>query len=145
MLNLLSQSEVKLLGKFSHPNLVRLLGYCWEENQFLLVYEYMQKGSLEKHLFRSKKTINPHIISLLSSFSLTITIVKSTDSMHRISEIVTNGMTNCGCLQRGQNRFHGTLELKQQLELQKVLPSFTHQKRVSFIETLRHLTFYWMG
>jgi serine/threonine protein kinase len=112
MLNLLSQSEVKLLGKFSHPNLVRLLGYCWEENQFLLVYEYMQKGSLEKHLFRSKKTINPHIISLLSSFSLTITIVKSTDSMHRISEIVTNGMTNCGCLQRGQNRFHGTLELK---------------------------------
>lgn len=46
------QSEVKLLGKFSHPNLVRLLGYCWEENQFLLVYEYMQKGSLEKHLFR---------------------------------------------------------------------------------------------
>ncbi|KAG6774823.1 hypothetical protein POTOM_022196 [Populus tomentosa] len=85
------QSEVKFLGKFSHPNLVRLLGYCWEENQYLLVYEYMQKGSLEKHLFRSKKPINPHIISLLSSFSLAITIVKSTDSMHRISEIVTNG------------------------------------------------------
>ena len=88
MLNLLSQSEVKLLGKFSHPNLVRLLGYCWEENQFLLVYEYMQRGSLETHLFRSKKTINPHIISLLSSFSL----VKSTDSRRRISEIVSNGI-----------------------------------------------------
>ncbi|KAE8723360.1 putative receptor-like protein kinase [Hibiscus syriacus] len=47
------QAEVKFLGKFSHPNLVKLLGYCWEENQFLLVYEYMQKGSLENHLFRS--------------------------------------------------------------------------------------------
>ncbi|XP_050215260.1 probable serine/threonine-protein kinase PBL11 isoform X2 [Mercurialis annua] len=46
------QSEVKFLGKFSHPNLVKLLGYCWEEKQFLLVYECMQKGSLEKHLFR---------------------------------------------------------------------------------------------
>ncbi|KAF2324786.1 hypothetical protein GH714_016808 [Hevea brasiliensis] len=46
------QSEVKFLGKFSHPNLVKLLGYCWEEKQFLLVYEYMQKGSLENHLFR---------------------------------------------------------------------------------------------
>ncbi|XP_062101389.1 probable serine/threonine-protein kinase PBL11 [Humulus lupulus] len=46
------QAEVKFLGKFSHPNLVKLLGYCWEENQFLLVYEYMQKGSLENHLFR---------------------------------------------------------------------------------------------
>ncbi|XP_061372809.1 probable serine/threonine-protein kinase PBL10 isoform X2 [Gastrolobium bilobum] len=46
------QSEVQFLGKFSHQNLVKLLGYCWEENQFLLVYEYVQKGSLESHLFR---------------------------------------------------------------------------------------------
>ncbi|GAA0157321.1 hypothetical protein LIER_38435 [Lithospermum erythrorhizon] len=48
------QAEVKFLGKFSHPNLVKLIGYCWEEKQFLLVYEYMQKGSLENHLFRTK-------------------------------------------------------------------------------------------
>lgn len=48
------QSEVKFLGKFSHPNLVKLLGYCWEERTFLLVYEYMQKGSLENHLFRKE-------------------------------------------------------------------------------------------
>lgn len=47
------QAEVKFLGKFSHPNLVKLLGYCWEEKEFLLVYEYMQKGSLESHLFRN--------------------------------------------------------------------------------------------
>ncbi|MED6119231.1 putative serine/threonine-protein kinase pix13 [Stylosanthes scabra] len=51
------QSEVKFLGKFSHPNLVKLVGYCWEENQFLLVYEYMQKGSLENHLFRSPEPL----------------------------------------------------------------------------------------
>ncbi|CAL5416246.1 unnamed protein product [Camellia sinensis] len=46
------QSEVKFLGKFSHPNLVKLLGYCWEDDQLLLIYEYMQKGSLESHLFK---------------------------------------------------------------------------------------------
>ncbi|KAK4771099.1 hypothetical protein SAY87_031631 [Trapa incisa] len=46
------QSEVKFLGKFSHPNLVKLIGYCWEERQFLLVYEYVQRGSLENHLFK---------------------------------------------------------------------------------------------
>lgn len=44
---------MKFLGKFHHPNLVKLLGYCWEENQFLLVYEYLTKGSLESHLFAS--------------------------------------------------------------------------------------------
>ncbi|CAI9117105.1 OLC1v1018441C1 [Oldenlandia corymbosa var. corymbosa] len=46
------QAEVRFLGKFSHPNLVKLLGYCWEDKEFLLVYEYMQRGSLESHLFR---------------------------------------------------------------------------------------------
>ncbi|KAI3725545.1 hypothetical protein L1987_65335 [Smallanthus sonchifolius] len=46
------QAEVKFLGKFSHPNLVKLVGYCWEDREFLLVYEYIQKGSLENHLFK---------------------------------------------------------------------------------------------
>ncbi|CAI0382131.1 unnamed protein product [Linum tenue] len=58
------QAEVKFLGKFSHPNLVKLLGYCWEENQFLLVYEYMQKGSLESHLFRKNADPLPWEIRL---------------------------------------------------------------------------------
>ncbi|KAK9073639.1 hypothetical protein SSX86_006233 [Deinandra increscens subsp. villosa] len=50
-------AEVQFLGKFSHPNLVKLVGYCWEDREFLLVYEYMQKGSLENHLF--KKGVEP--------------------------------------------------------------------------------------
>nr|ACG30206.1 protein kinase APK1B [Zea mays] len=48
------QSEVNFLGRLSHPNLVRLLGYCWEDKELLLVYEYMAKGSLENHLFGSE-------------------------------------------------------------------------------------------
>ncbi|KAJ3672322.1 hypothetical protein LUZ60_007043 [Juncus effusus] len=46
------QSEVNFLGTLSHPNLVKLLGYCWEDKELLLVYEFMAKGSLENHLFR---------------------------------------------------------------------------------------------
>ena len=48
------QSEVNFLGRLSHPNLVKLLGYCWEDKDLLLVYEFMVKGSLENHLFRSE-------------------------------------------------------------------------------------------
>lgn len=51
----LVQSEVNFLGRLSHPNLVKLLGYCLEDTELLLVYEFMQKGSLENHLFGSKK------------------------------------------------------------------------------------------
>ncbi|PWZ23429.1 putative serine/threonine-protein kinase PIX13 [Zea mays] len=46
------QSEINFLGRLSHPNLVKLLGYCWEDRELLLVYEFMAKGSLENHLFR---------------------------------------------------------------------------------------------
>lgn len=45
-------AEVNYLGQFSHPNLVKLFGYCCEDEHRLLVYEYMASDSLEKHLFR---------------------------------------------------------------------------------------------
>ena len=47
------QAEVNYLGQLSHPNLVKLLGYCLEDVQHLLVYEFMPRGSLENHMFRS--------------------------------------------------------------------------------------------
>ncbi|CAE6085525.1 unnamed protein product [Arabidopsis arenosa] len=45
-------AEINYLGQLDHPNLVKLLGYCLEEEHRLLVYEFMPRGSLENHLFR---------------------------------------------------------------------------------------------
>ncbi|XP_074573526.1 putative serine/threonine-protein kinase PBL3 [Curcuma longa] len=45
-------TEVDYLGQLHHPNLVKLIGYCSEGDNKLLVYEFMPKGSLENHLFR---------------------------------------------------------------------------------------------
>lgn len=45
-------AEVTFLGALQHPHLVKLIGYCIEDDQRLLVYEFMQRGSLENHLFR---------------------------------------------------------------------------------------------
>ncbi|XP_061344142.1 probable serine/threonine-protein kinase PIX13 [Gastrolobium bilobum] len=53
------KSEVNFLGRLSHPNLVKLLGYCLEETELLLVYEFMQKGSLENHLFGRGSAVQP--------------------------------------------------------------------------------------
>ncbi|CAI9099694.1 OLC1v1036553C1 [Oldenlandia corymbosa var. corymbosa] len=53
------QSEVNFLGRLSHPNLVKLLGYCLEDRELLLVYEFMQKGSLENHLFGRGSAVQP--------------------------------------------------------------------------------------
>lgn len=53
------QSEINFLGRISHPNLVKLLGYCRDNDEFLLVYEFMPRGSLENHLFRRNTNIEP--------------------------------------------------------------------------------------
>ncbi|KAL6273770.1 hypothetical protein ACE6H2_024462 [Prunus campanulata] len=52
------QSVVNFLGKLSHPSLVKLLGYCWEENDLLLVYEFMPRGSLENYIFRRTEPLS---------------------------------------------------------------------------------------
>lgn len=52
-----SQAEVIYLGQLRHPHVVKLIGYCCEEEQRLLVYEFMARGSLENHLFKSTPCI----------------------------------------------------------------------------------------
>ncbi|XP_019251259.1 PREDICTED: probable receptor-like protein kinase At5g56460 isoform X1 [Nicotiana attenuata] len=44
-------AEVIFLGQLSHPNLVKLIGYCCEADHRVLIYEYMARGSVENNLF----------------------------------------------------------------------------------------------
>ncbi|CAA0820238.1 Probable receptor-like protein kinase [Striga hermonthica] len=45
-------AEINYLGELIHPHLVKLIGYCIEDDQRLLVYEFLSRGSLENHLFK---------------------------------------------------------------------------------------------
>ncbi|KAL3732266.1 hypothetical protein ACJRO7_029010 [Eucalyptus globulus] len=50
-------NEVKILRRMIHQNLVQFIGWCQEEGEFLLVYEYMPNGSLDNHLFGTRKSL----------------------------------------------------------------------------------------
>ncbi|KAF8022144.1 hypothetical protein BT93_G2327 [Corymbia citriodora subsp. variegata] len=44
------ESELSFLSRLHHKHLVRLVGYCEEKDERLLVYEYMKNGALYDHL-----------------------------------------------------------------------------------------------
>ncbi|KAK6142140.1 hypothetical protein DH2020_006951 [Rehmannia glutinosa] len=61
-------NEVNFLGVVKHPNLVKLIGYCADDDergiQRLLVYELMRNKSLEDHLLNRSASAVPWIMRL---------------------------------------------------------------------------------
>ncbi|CAI8605924.1 unnamed protein product [Vicia faba] len=47
--------EVSIIGSIHHHHLVRLKGFCAEGSHKLLVYEYMENGSLDKWIFKKRE------------------------------------------------------------------------------------------
>ncbi|KAK2978439.1 hypothetical protein RJ640_023598 [Escallonia rubra] len=50
-------SEVRIISRLRHRNLVQLIGWCHEKGKFMLVYELMPNGSLDSHLLKGKSLL----------------------------------------------------------------------------------------
>ncbi|XP_039684827.1 probable leucine-rich repeat receptor-like serine/threonine-protein kinase At3g14840 isoform X2 [Medicago truncatula] len=50
-------NEIGMISTLQHPNLVKLYGFCMEDDQLLLIYEYMENNSLAHALFAKKEDL----------------------------------------------------------------------------------------
>ncbi|XP_048442615.1 L-type lectin-domain containing receptor kinase IX.1-like [Pyrus x bretschneideri] len=47
-------SQITIISRLAHRNLVQLLGWCQQKGELLLVYEFMPNGSLNNYLFKAQ-------------------------------------------------------------------------------------------
>ncbi|MQL86030.1 hypothetical protein Taro_018554, partial [Colocasia esculenta] len=72
------QTEVSLLSRLHHRNLVNLVGYCVEKGQYMLIYEFMSNGSLASLLYGE----GPRILSWEERLQIALDISHGIEYLH---------------------------------------------------------------
>ncbi|KAG4922754.1 hypothetical protein JHK87_051457 [Glycine soja] len=72
------KNEIEMLSQLRHPNIVSLIGYCYESNEMILVYEFMDCGNLRDHLY---DTDNP-TLSWKHRLQTCIGVAQGLDYLH---------------------------------------------------------------
>lgn len=75
-------AEVTTIGSLHHKNLVKLIGWCYERKELLLVYEFMPNGSLDKYLFGSSEGSSGQNLRWETRYSVIYGVAEALDYLH---------------------------------------------------------------
>ncbi|PWA52196.1 serine-threonine/tyrosine-protein kinase catalytic domain-containing protein [Artemisia annua] len=73
-------TEIQLLSGQNHPNLISLVGYCDEGKEKIIVYEFAERGSLDRYLKRGSNTKNS--LTWVERLRICIDAARGLDHLH---------------------------------------------------------------
>ncbi|RHN55646.1 putative protein kinase RLK-Pelle-CrRLK1L-1 family [Medicago truncatula] len=76
------ETEIHLLSRVRHNNLVSLLGYCNEDDEMILVYDFMSNGSLYDHLHSKQKDQQQPHLSWIQRLEICIGVARGLHYLH---------------------------------------------------------------
>ncbi|XP_048557332.1 G-type lectin S-receptor-like serine/threonine-protein kinase At2g19130 [Triticum urartu] len=78
------RAEVSSVGLIQHINLVKLIGFCCEGDQRLLVYEHMLNGSLDDHLFKKRNAAAfAAVLNWNTRYQIALGVAKGLSYLHQ--------------------------------------------------------------
>ncbi|XP_050210605.1 probable serine/threonine-protein kinase PBL10 isoform X2 [Mercurialis annua] len=91
-------AEIKYLGQLCHPNLVKLMGYCIEQDHRLLVYEFMPNGSLERQLYGRDTQIQRQPLSWDLRKKIALGTARGLAFLHNVAKVIHRDLKSSSIL-----------------------------------------------
>ncbi|RID76925.1 hypothetical protein BRARA_B03873 [Brassica rapa] len=74
------KQEIEVITSVNHKNIVSLFGFCFENNNLMLVYDYLPRGSLEENLHGNRK--DAASFGWLERYRVAVGVAEALDYLH---------------------------------------------------------------
>ncbi|GMP46779.1 hypothetical protein CsSME_00014815 [Camellia sinensis var. sinensis] len=75
--------EIEIITALHHKNIISLFGFCFEDCNLLMVYDFLSRGSLEENLHGNKK--DPRAFGWRERFKVAVGVAEALEYLHNVS------------------------------------------------------------